>query len=405
MLVRLTKCKSRKFLFIFFAVLFLMNPAYAVIENEEMSEEEKAAEKDAIHLQIEQNDIQNVIDEKQEKKHFTLKNFGQPDGSAWDLVRDSGYTFKKGPIKNQKFRYFFHGANLFTAQSDKDLSNTTQFIANELHSETLFADNKTKFAVGYNFSRDTKYENEFLEKISFLFLEHRFNEHQLIKMGVDRIPVGFEGGIGSSLIKLVARSQVARNYGNYVSTGIRNQGNYKYLTYDIGFYDASRFFHNNFDGYEFATIVGFKPLAKFDDKYGNLRIGGSIDVGNSDNSFSVVGTHAIYKYKNFYADFEYMYANGCSGVYYGQGRSHGLYTTIGYFVHPKVELLGRYDFFQNLENDNVSQEYTAGVTYYLNPRTKLMLNYVLAVKDTSSIPAHRIYIGADFTSSSLIDLL
>lgn len=405
MLVRLTKCKSRKFLFIFFAVLFLMNPAYAVIENEEMSEEEKAAEKDAIHLQIEQNDIQNVIDEKQEKKHLTLKNFGQPDGSAWDLVRSSGYTFKKGPIKNQKFRHFVHAANVFTVRRGDDLSNTTQFIANETQSETLFADNKTKLMVGFNFSRNTKYENEFLEKISFLFLEHKFNENQTIEIGENRIPIGYEGGIGSSAIKLVARSQIARTHGNYVSTGIRNKGNYKYVTYDIGVYDASRFFHNNFDGYEFAGIVGFKPLAKYDGKYGDLRIGGSYDVGNSDNSFSVVGAHAIYKYKNLYADFEYMYANGSSGLYYGQGRSHGLYTTVGYFIHPKVEVLGRYDFYQNLENDNVSQEYTTGVTYYLNPRTKLMLNYVLAMKDTSSIPTHKVYLGVDFVTSSLLDLL
>ncbi len=375
--------------------LFSINTCSAVEEIDTKNENNS----DVIELKIEEN---NKI--KTKIKNFP-QDFGKPTGSYFDMFRSSGYTFEKGLIKNQKFRYFFHGANLFNARSDKDLSNTTQFIANELQSVTLFSDNKTILMAGFNFSRNTNYSNDFFEKISFLFLDKKINKNQNILLGEMRVPIGIEGGIPSSTLKLVSRSQIARTYGNYVSNGIQNTGKYKYIDYNIGFYDASRFLNNNFDGYEFASLITFKPLEKFNGKYGSLKIGGSIDTGDSENAFTITGAHASYNYKKFYADFEYLYANGNSGVYYGQGRSHGFYTTVSYFIHPKIELLGRYDFFQNLSNNNVSQEYTAGISYFFNPQTKLMLNYVFAKNDTNPIASHKIYIGMDFMSSYLMDLL
>lgn len=383
--------------FVFFVifVFFSVNPGFPI---EDTNEEEIIL--DTIHLKIEEN----RYSENQKNKNIFYE-IGKPTGSPADLFRSSGYSFESGPVKNQKFRYFFHGGNLFTVRADSDLSNTTQFIANEIQSITLFADNKTTLMAGYNFSRNTNYDNNFFEKVSFLFLDSEINKNQHVLLGEMRVPIGVEGGIPSSYLKLVSRSQIARTHGNYVSNGIQNTGKYKYCDYNIGFYDASRFLNNNFKGYEFAGLISFKPLDKFDGKYGNLKIGGSFDVGNSENSFAVTGAHASYIYKKLYADFEYLYANGSSGVYYGKGRSHGLYTTVSYFILPKLEILGRYDFFQNLENDKVTLEYTAGASYHLNPHTRLMLNYIFAKSDTEAVPSHKIYIGADFMSSFLLDLL
>jgi len=380
-------------------IFFTVMPSFALIEDEYPFSD------DPIELEIRQDDIVDKVFEPKKENKFIKKRIGEPSGSPFDLFRSSGYTFESGPIKNQKFRYFFHGGDMFLARTHEDLSNTLAIAANEIQSETTFRDNKTKFFWGYNFSRNTDYDNNFFEKVSFIFLDHYFNEHQMIRIGQMRNPNGYEGGNPSSMLKLVTRSQIARTFGNYSTNGIKNIGNYKYLTYDVGFYDGSRFFNNNFQGYEFAALASFKPLTKFGDKYGNLKIGGSIDVGNSANAFTVVGGHAIYEYKKLYADFEYMYSNGNSGIYYGKGRAHGLFTTVGYKITPKLEILGRYDFFQNLENDKVAQEYTAGLTYYFNPQVKFMFNYVYAMNDHSSKPSHRIYIGGDFLSSYLLDLL
>ena len=291
-------------------------------------------------------------------------------------------------------------------QSDKDLANNMSVAANEIHFETTLANDKTTFKTGIEFSSSKKYDNDFFKRFSFMYIEHIFNENNSLMLGQMRVPNGIEGRTPSLFIKLLTRSQIARTLGNAVSNGIRVTGEYDYFHYDVGYYDASRFFNYNFEGQELAALFSVKPLSKFDGKYGNLRLGGSIDVGNSKNSFSVVGAHAIYNYKKFYMDFEYQYANGYAGAYYGQGRYHGLYTTASYFVKPNLELVARYDFFQNLNgNQNVSQEYTAGVTYYLRPQVKFMLNYIYAMKDTSSIPTHKVFLGADFTSSALLDLL
>ena len=111
----------------------------------------------------------------------------------------------------------------------------------------------------------------------------------------------------------------------------------------------------------------------------------------------------MYKYKKFYWDTEYQYANNYAGGWYGRGKSHGLYTNIGYFVTPKIELLARYDFFQKLSNHNITTEYTAGVNYYITPTAKVMLNYILATDDKHSAPKHKIYLGVDFKYYSLLD--
>lgn len=386
---------------------FIAQPSFAVNEMEHVTDFEQNIEndKETIELNIQQDDIIDKIQAPKEDKLKVHKRLGEPTGSPMDLFRSSGYSFEKGPIKNQKFRYFLHGGVLLNAQTHEDLSGTTSVAANELHSETLFADGKTTLMIAYNLTKHLDDANRFFQKFSSLYISHRFNEHQTLEIGETRVPIGYEGGISSSAIKMFSRSQIARTFGNYYSTGIKNTGKYKYGDYVIGYFDASRSFRNNFQGQEFAFLGTLKPLGKFDGKYGNLQIGGSIDSGNSDNAFTVVGGHAIYDYKKFHADFEYLYANGMSGNHYGHGRAHGLYTTVGYFILPKVEVLARYDFMQNLDNDNVTQEYSTGLTYYFSPKVKLMLQYIYAMSDFSSNPSHKIYIGTDFSTSAILDLL
>ena len=137
-----------------------------------------------------------------------------------------------------------------------------------------------------------------------------------------------------------------------------------------------------------------------------MRVGGSIDHGRSHaTGFTVIGGHANYDYKRFALDFEYQYANGSSGIWYKKDEAHGLYTTLSYFVAPKVQLLARYDFFQNFDSKLVSNEYGVGVNYYITPRAKIMIDYILADNNVNSSPAHKIYIGTDFTTYSIFDKL
>lgn len=398
-------------------IFFVLNPLSAsaledindIITDEEEQEielvpSEPSFEEKVIPLKIEKTDIVEVI--KPEKKFKEAwKNLGKQDGTALDLFKTSGYEFEKGLIKNQKIGFFFHGANVFNIQRDKDFSDTTDFTAAELYGETLFKDEKTSFGFSYNFAREYVYNNNFFYKFSSLYLQHRFNENQKLMIGEMRVPNGIEGGITTARIRFFKRSQISRTFGNGTSNGIRNTAQYKYGSYDIGYFDGCRYWNNIFGGNEIAGTITLNPFENTSKKYGNLKVGGSFNVGNSVNSFSVFGAHAIYNYKKLYLDFEYQHADGYSGAYYGTGRHHGFYTTASYFVLPKLELAARYDFLQNLNNENISREYVAGVNYHLNNKAKLMFNYVFATKDTSVNPSHKIYLGADFLTPALLDLL
>lgn len=372
---------------------------------QEQTQEQKTIKEEIktepIKLNVEKNDLQEII-APQEQEELPLKKKQNP----LNLLKSTGYKFDKGIIKSQRFTFFSHGSFFMQAQNGSKFVDHTEFAANEFQSSTLFADNKTRLDWGYNFSRPTDYNSNFFAKISFAELWHKINEHQTVMIGNTRIQNGIEGGLSSSLLKFVARSQIARNFGNGISNSIRNKGTYEYLDYDIAFSDGSRHWQQVLGGAEVTALVSAKPFAKHKHKYGSLRVGGSIDHGRSHaTGFTVVGGHANYDYKRFAFDFEYQYANGSSGIWYKRDKAHGLYTTLSYFVDPKVQLLARYDFFQNFDTKLVSNEYGVGVNYYITPRAKIMIDYILADNNGNSSPAHKIYIGADFTTYSIFDKL
>lgn len=354
-----------------------------------------------INPDIPQENISNNIIEYEDKKPLAGKIL-HTKSKVWNLFNNKGYEFESGLIKNLKINTYYRFDNAMEAKRHEDFSSVMTFDSVELQTETLFRDGKTKLSASYNFVRDLDYDNDFFEKISNLYIDHALTENQTVRIGNSRVPMGIEGGISSSAIKFVTRSQIARNLGDARSVGIRNIAKYKYVDYDLGFYDSSRFMQKLFQGQEFAGIVSFKPLAKFDDKYGRLKIGASIDTGNAENSYSVFGTHAQYKYKKWYWDFEYALADGIGGKYIKQGKSHGFFTTLAYKINNHIELLGRYDFYNNKNNNKISQEFTAGINYYTKPNCKLVLNYVYAFADNSPVPSHKIYMGARFSTAALL---
>ena len=58
-------------------------------------------------------------------------------------------------------------------------------------------------------------------------------------------------------------------------------------------------------------------------------------------------------------------------------KAEGLYTTLGYRITPKLQLVGRYDQYRpNLDmSNNMQKEYSAGINYFLKGQAlKLILN-------------------------------
>ncbi len=312
------------------------------------------------------------------------------------IIDGNSIIIDKGIIDRVDFDLYLSLYNEMTIQRDKEFSDIFNFGTVAPGFTIHFKDKKTRFGFLSSLTRELDY-NDFWEKISGLYIEHDVLPNQHISVGVrHRLPIGYEGGMSSVKHPFVMRSQSARLFGNTYGFGITNIANYKYLDYEMGVYDGSRFMNKLFNGSEFAGIFLFKPLAAFDDKYGDLKIGASIDVGNADGSFNVFNANALYQYKKFYFDFEYTNANGYTKGVVNSDKYDGFYTTLGYNITDKLKILGRYDYLRNQTSGKNSMEYSAGLTYNLKPGLDLLANYVLVDSDYEKAIQQKIYLGTRF---------
>ena len=220
--------------------------------------------------------------------------------------------------------------------------------------------------------------------------------HHKIILGNTRTPVGFEGGRSDMVMPFVARAQIARNFGNSRKVGLRIKGNYDLVEYDIGGYSSDTYFRSFFPGTEFSGWLTLKPLGKTDGRYGKLKLGGGLSAGRNNISYAVSGVYAGYEYKNFFADFEYSYADGYNGAKrISSNQAEGFYSTVGYKITPKLQFVTRYDQFtpdRNKSND-IRREYSTGINYFIKGQAlKIMLNYVFCQNDLFK-DSHRIILG------------
>ena len=219
--------------------------------------------------------------------------------------------------------------------------------------------------------------------------------HTLI-LGNTRTATGYEGSKSSTVIPFVARSQISRNFGNIRKLGVRVKGKYDLVEYDLGGYSSDTYFQQFFPGAEFAGWLTLKPLGKTKGKYGRLKLGGGLTAGQNDIDYTVLGAYASYEYKKFYTNFEWGKAHGYNGAKgLSTNKAEGLYTTVGYRITPKFQIVGRYDQYRpNLDvSHNMQKEYSAGMNYFLKGQSmKLMLNYVYC-NNESKPDSHRIILG------------
>ncbi len=230
-----------------------------------------------------------------------------------------------------------------------------------------------------------------------VFIETNRIPHHKILVGNSRPGVGIEGAQSPYTLPLAARSQISRNLANARKFGVRVRGNYSFADYDFGGYSSDTYFSSFFPGAEFNGWVNFKPLAKTNNKFGQINLGGGIATGaRNSTEFMVSGAHLGYEYKNLWTRAEYANADGSNG---GDGltnkKRQGWYVTLGYRITKKLELILRYDDFDPNKNiaHNNQREYTAGMNYYVKGQAlKLILNYVYC-QNQNKIDSHRIIVG------------
>lgn len=296
------------------------------------------------------------------------------------LFSEKGLEFKNSPITSVKIHFLYDGQFSFTSLAHYSTHFSHDFTTVEPMISMKFNEGRSEIMFDYNLLRDLSgYSNSFTEKISRFYISHKLSENQQILLGQgNRLPNTYDGSLGTMAQEMVLKSQIGRTFGEARSVGIRNLADYKYINYDIGLYDSTRYMKDFGNGVDFTGHIMFKPLANINEKTGDIKIGSGYSIGKNNISYNTYSFFVGYDYKNFHIHTEYANANGYNGITESKNDADGLYTLVSYNITPKLTLLGRYDYFTPNRNFTSSycQEYTAGLTYKIFKNMKFMVNYV-----------------------------
>ncbi len=295
------------------------------------------------------------------------------------LFSEKGLIFENSKINSVKAYFLYDGTTTFSTTAHHSSHLSYNFVTLEPMISMKFNDNKSEVMFDYNFARRMSgYSNGFTERISRIYISHRLNDNQMLVFGQsDRVPNSYDGSRNIMSQEMVLKTQLGRTFGNVLSVGIRNQASYKYLDYDIGLYDSTRYMKDFGSGLDFTGRIVLKPFANIE-KIGDFKIGTAYGIGHSDVSYNTYSFYTAYNFDKFHIHAEYANADGYNGIVQSRNNADGFYTLVSYNITPKLALLGRYDYFtaDRALRSSYCQEYTAGFTYNLFKNMKIMLNFV-----------------------------
>lgn len=315
------------------------------------------------------------------------------DIPSYLLRHELTYKPQKGAISRiEYFGAYRGGLNADWNDGDYD----TTYDINSLQFGVLgkFRNSKTDFKISVN-PRPSSERNYFQNFLADAYIVNSSIPNHKILIGHSRNLVGKEGGSSSYILPFVSRSQIARNFGSTRALGIRLVGNYSLIDYNLSLNSSDRYFHTPFAGPEFTGWVDLKPFGKTDGKYGQLTIGGGLNAGHNNTTYTVGSAYIGYRYKKLWTNFEYGIADGYNGKAVSTNKAEGFNYTLGYKVHPRLQLIARYDQFDpNRDGKNdLRREYTAGINWFLKGQAlRLILNYVFC-ENQNRADSHRIILG------------
>ena len=338
-------------------------------------------------------DNDGKIDEDTLFSKIWKQDIVRTDIPSYLLKEQLTFNYKKGPISKVQF----YGAYIGNFKSSwEDDGYHTTYDPNTIQIGAIGKIKKinTDFNILVNPKpvNDRNYMQNFFADA---FLVQNSIPHHKVIVGYSRNQVGKEGGSGGYVLPFVNRSQIARNFGSTRALGVRLVGDYSLVDYDLAFNSSDRYFHTPFAGPEFTGWVNIKPFGKTDGRFGRLTLGGGLNAGHNNTNYTVGGLYVGYKYKRLWTNFEYAIADGYNGSYVSTNKAQGFNYTLGYKVHPRLQLIARYDQFDPNRDvaNNTKREYTAGINYFIRGQAlRLILNYVFCSNENMP-DSHRIIVG------------
>lgn len=339
-------------------------------------------------------DDDGKIDEDTLLGKIINRDIERTDIPSYLLRNELSFKPKKGAISKVQVYGAYNGAlnSNWNSDNDYDLGYDIGFA--QIGVLGKFRKTKTDFKVLVN-PRPTSSRNYMQNFFADAYIVNSSIPHHKVLVGYSRNLIGKEGGSSSYILPFATRSQIARNFGSTRALGVRLIGNYFLMDYNLAFNSSDRYFHTPFAGPEFTGWADFKPLGKTNGKYGKMVIGTGINAGHNKTTYTVGNFYIGYKYKKLWTNFEYGIADGYNGTRVSTNKAEGFNYTLGYKIHPKVQLIGRYDQFdpnRNVSND-IRREYTAGINWFIKGQAlRVILNYIFCDNEDTD-DSHRIILG------------
>ncbi len=322
-------------------------------------------------------DNDDVIDENTWLGKIYHSKITRTDIPSFLYKDDFTFKYEKGPISKIQAYGAYRGSinSLFTTDYSTQYENlmTQAGVYGQLRNPNY----KFKFGANPIPKDGLNYLDRF---VADAYITNTSIPNHQIVAGYSRVQTGVEGGASTFILPFVARSQIARNFGNSRALGVKVIGNYNYVDYNLGFGSSGRYITSGMPGTEFAGWVNVKPFGSQDKKLGKLSIGAGFNGGHNRIDYSVGSFYIGYKRKNLWTNLEAAIADGYSGsLGISSNKAAGISATAGWKFNPHLQLIGRIDQFdpnRNLLGD-LKREYTIGINWFIKGQAlKLMLNYI-----------------------------
>ena len=229
------------------------------------------------------------------------------------------------------------------------------------------------------------------------YVNWKINDHLALQTGQYKIPFSLENPYNPNALEMIDNSLAITHLVNYsdvsglsangrdigislIGNLLRREG-FSIINYHIGVFNGSginRADENktkDFSG--ILTINPIKPLSLAVSHY-NGR------TGAQDNTLKRVRTGFGAKYDNGRLLVRSEYIQGeTERLLQGETtseiqrfKSEGAYAAVGFFVHPKIQPVARYDYFTwDKADDNTGQHYTVGFNYLPVNNLRVQFNY------------------------------
>jgi len=185
-----------------------------------------------------------------------------------------------------------------------------------------------------------------------------------------------------SISKVFVEESNAGHLTNSADRGINFKTKTPYFSSELGIFNGEGY-HNEEDGQALskewrltAHALGTgKKKAKKSSTYANLSFFGqqnSESNKHKNEDLNWMGVHAVYNQPEFLLSAQYIDVQDANSKYKGTGYSiNGEYR-----VTDKVNLIGKYDYFDMDDNSGDKKRAIAGVSYEYNKNVELIVNYL-----------------------------